>query len=152
MMQSMLHTMLGTSWADSPLYFCDRKSAITLKKELDCRDGCGYASEINGVSAADAAVDWIAEAESMMGVKVDDGKPAADLSTAPIPAPRRLPLLLLTASPRLGSAIFIVSQPRLLFPITAYPPYEISTRMYILTCPSPNARFLFAHHHSLRLD
>ena len=78
----MLHTMLGTSWAASSLYFCDRKSAITLKKELDCRDGCGYASEIDGVSAANAAVDWIAEAESMMGVRVTDGETDADPSTA----------------------------------------------------------------------
>lgn len=74
--------MLGTSWADSPLYFCNRKSAITLKKELDCRDGCGYASEINGVPAATEAKRWIAQAESMMGVRVTDGETDADPSTA----------------------------------------------------------------------
>ena len=82
MQQSLLHTMLGTSWADSPLYFCNRKSAITLKKELDCRDGCGYASEINGVPAATEAKRWIAKAEAMTGVRVIDRETDADPLTA----------------------------------------------------------------------
>lgn len=81
-MQSMLYTRLGTSWAASLLYFCDRKSAITLKKVLNCRDGCGFASEIDGVPAATEAKRWIAKAEAMTGVRVIDRETDADPLTA----------------------------------------------------------------------
>ena len=56
--------------------------AITLKKEFDRRDGCGYASKIDGVPAADAAGHWIAKVEAMTGVRAADGAPDADPSTA----------------------------------------------------------------------